>query len=73
MRPSCKREIDRLGSARPAYGTSVFELLELPQPGQIATLLAPDLGGVGLGAQIREGDKGKRLFTVVVFDGPSCK
>jgi hypothetical protein len=73
MRAVFKREVDRLNSARPAHCTSVFDLLELSQLGEISLLFAVDLGRVGIGAKLREDSKGKRLATVLVFDGPACK
>ncbi len=68
-----QREVNRLNSTRPAHCTSVFELLELPQLRELSTLFAADLGRVGIGAKLREDQKGKRLSTVLVFDGPACK
>lgn len=73
MRAVFQREVNRLNSSRPANCTSVFELLELPQLGEISTLLEADLGRVGIGAKLLEDKRGKRLATVLIFDGPACK
>ena len=73
MQAVLQREVDRLNSGRPAHCISELELLELPQLGQLSALIAPDLRRVGVGAKLRQDKRGKRLATVLVFDGAACK
>lgn len=68
-----QREVNRYHTSRPAACTLWVDLLDLAQLKDMAPLSQPGLRRFGIGAELRQDDKGSRLATVFMLEGVSCQ
>ena len=73
IQTAMQREVNRLHTSRAGGCTQSLDLLELAQLGEIATLLQPGLRRFGVGAKLREDERGRRLSTVIMVEGVPCQ
>jgi uncharacterized protein YkwD len=68
-----RREVIRVGQSRSGGCLLTIELLELAQLQEVATLGRPELSRIGIGARLRDDERGKRLATVLILEGAPCQ
>jgi hypothetical protein len=73
IQSTMQREVNRLHTSRPGGCTQSLDMLELLQLTEISVLLHPGLRRFGVGARLREDDKGQRLSTVLMAEGAPCQ
>lgn len=68
-----RKEVKRHGSGRPASCILALEVLEPVQLTELPGVLSPALRRIGVGARLREDNKGRRLATVLMLEGVTCQ
>jgi hypothetical protein len=67
MGTELQREVNRTRVARMTCQSRI-EILELRDLGALPLLFAEELGSIGLGVSVQEGEKGPRLVVVLVAE-----